>query len=380
MYWRSKANYEHILCSDCECVIIAPNTCRKCYMSHHDLCKCPAKSHGYIFDVERYLNEKKILKIADFKEKYFHEIRVPPQKKCHVCKRPAQEFYGKCFCKKCFKRVKKNQFCPVCMVTYSSKDYDVDMMACDFCLRWLHYDCDPKTKQLKPDKDDYKCVLCYENDKNFIRLKRELAKDRFIFGINGPSRDTSCIHCKKPTCDSKIFSIRPVGDYGHEHLICNDYSDKKCAICDKDNPTVSCHKCEDVFHVDCSDGVFRQGTTHPTCNYHFKMNFRCKKKEEKSKPCDFLLNGDVIYGKNLLRKNFVFDGQVFVLEINSNGFFCNGKRVNLTRFKAITSINIKGVDIFRFESKQFKFFRKTFKKNKVFLCIVKKAMKILELN
>eukprot|EP00004_Rigifila_ramosa_P027033 TRINITY_DN8627_c0_g1_i1.p1 TRINITY_DN8627_c0_g1~~TRINITY_DN8627_c0_g1_i1.p1 ORF type:complete len:922 (+),score=166.65 TRINITY_DN8627_c0_g1_i1:796-3561(+) len=67
-------------------------------------------------------------------------------------------------CVECFERMQNLHFCPVCNRAYDNDDYDVDMLECDYCKRWVHRECEGLSVEqyslMTDSRNKYKCVAC----------------------------------------------------------------------------------------------------------------------------------------------------------------------------------------------------------------------------
>ncbi|TBU06286.1 SET domain-containing protein [Hamiltosporidium magnivora] len=69
------------------------------------------------------------------------------------------------FCQNCEIIFKKNEMCNICFKEFKTDDFDIEMMQCDFCHRWIHLDCDTRISYdnyLLLSKNSYLCVECTE--------------------------------------------------------------------------------------------------------------------------------------------------------------------------------------------------------------------------
>jgi hypothetical protein len=69
-------------------------------------------------------------------------------------------------CDGCSLEFNHNQFCPVCLHTYSPDDDELAMVCCDKCERWIHVGCDPLLSTelyqelAEQESPNFACILC----------------------------------------------------------------------------------------------------------------------------------------------------------------------------------------------------------------------------
>lgn len=69
-------------------------------------------------------------------------------------------------CSNCFRLRQKGNFCPLCQKCYENNDYDVKMMECGDCRRWVHAKCEGLTDEqynllsVLPEHIEFVCKKC----------------------------------------------------------------------------------------------------------------------------------------------------------------------------------------------------------------------------
>ena len=73
-------------------------------------------------------------------------------------------------CSNCFRLRQKGNFCPLCQKCYENNDYDVKMMECGDCSRWVHAKCEGLTDEqynllsVLPEHIEFVCKKCSPNN------------------------------------------------------------------------------------------------------------------------------------------------------------------------------------------------------------------------
>ena len=73
-------------------------------------------------------------------------------------------------CSNCFRLRQKGNFCPLCQKCYENNDYDVKMMECGDCRRWVHSKCEGLTDEqynllsVLPEHIEFICKKCSPNN------------------------------------------------------------------------------------------------------------------------------------------------------------------------------------------------------------------------
>lgn len=73
-------------------------------------------------------------------------------------------------CSNCFRLRRKGNFCPLCQKCYENNDYDVKMMECGDCKRWVHSKCEGLTDEqynllsVLPEHIEFICKKCSPNN------------------------------------------------------------------------------------------------------------------------------------------------------------------------------------------------------------------------
>ncbi|KAL5273646.1 KMT2A.2 family protein [Megaselia abdita] len=88
--------------------------------------------------------------------------------KCKSCgTTKVSKFIGNLpMCSQCFKLRKKGNFCPICQKCYEDNDFDLKMMECGDCQRWVHSKCEELTDEqyqmlsTLPESIEFICRKC----------------------------------------------------------------------------------------------------------------------------------------------------------------------------------------------------------------------------
>lgn len=73
-------------------------------------------------------------------------------------------------CSNCFRLRRKGNYCPLCQKCYENNDYDVKMMECGDCKRWVHSKCEGLTDEqynllsVLPEHIEFICKKCSPNN------------------------------------------------------------------------------------------------------------------------------------------------------------------------------------------------------------------------
>ncbi|CAO1416584.1 unnamed protein product [Diamesa serratosioi] len=73
-------------------------------------------------------------------------------------------------CSNCFRLRQKGNFCPLCQKCYENNDYDLKMMECGDCRRWVHAKCEGLTDEqynllsVLPEHIEFICKKCSSNN------------------------------------------------------------------------------------------------------------------------------------------------------------------------------------------------------------------------
>ncbi|XP_070491529.1 histone-lysine N-methyltransferase trithorax [Chironomus tepperi] len=73
-------------------------------------------------------------------------------------------------CSNCFRLRRKGNYCPLCQKCYENNDYDVKMMECGDCKRWVHAKCEGITDEqynllsVLPEHIEFICKKCCPNN------------------------------------------------------------------------------------------------------------------------------------------------------------------------------------------------------------------------
>lgn len=101
--------------------------------------------------------------------------------KCKSCgTTKVSKFIGNLpMCSQCFKLRKKGNFCPICQKCYEDNDFDLKMMECGDCQRWVHSKCEELTDEqyqmlsTLPESIEFICRKCAKANP----LAKERAKE-----------------------------------------------------------------------------------------------------------------------------------------------------------------------------------------------------------
>ncbi|CRK97266.1 CLUMA_CG010662, isoform A [Clunio marinus] len=87
-------------------------------------------------------------------------------------------------CSNCFRLRQKGNFCPLCQKCYENNDYDVKMMECGDCRRWVHSKCEGLTDEqynllsVLPEHIEFICKKCSPNN-GLANIWRESVEAEF---------------------------------------------------------------------------------------------------------------------------------------------------------------------------------------------------------
>ncbi|KAG5680675.1 hypothetical protein PVAND_010169 [Polypedilum vanderplanki] len=87
-------------------------------------------------------------------------------------------------CSNCFRLRRKGNYCPLCQKCYENNDYDVKMMECGDCKRWVHSKCEGLTDEqynllsVLPEHIEFICKKCSPNNSS-SNIWRESVESEF---------------------------------------------------------------------------------------------------------------------------------------------------------------------------------------------------------
>lgn len=413
MFWFVEEHIPFVLCAACKCAVFVPETCSSCGNVFHSACisgRCPtctvsgntrhalhrrpcSSELSCVLDLKRVVKSPAAV-YSYVLERYAGEngrdcAEAALCAKCHCCGENAEFSYGKPFCRVCMEKIDKNEYCPVCMKTYVSDDYEVEMMCCDFCLRWVHLECDSSFRAFyhKPDAIEYMCPPCTENAERWARLRADFrsCRDTALCGAlpsqseKPAAKKAVCTYCGEGSASDSIGFLKPLdGTVPTQlaHACCRDYTKKRCAKCRTTGCSIKCWRCSSHFHLKCAESLFRQDRNTPFCNAHFcvhalhpeyetwcqensKRPF-CRKKHRAVN----MLSNDVVYRPLLFTRILFAEGSVFRLEFDGDSFYINGEQADVQRIRESLLLDVQKSDVFRVRSKEYRMYRKRLAKSR----------------
>eukprot|EP00866_Antonospora_locustae_P001962 jgi/Antlo1/1962/134 len=427
MFWFVEEHISFVLCAACGCVVFVPEVCsnsghvfhRKCTFEH-----CPPRTVlknaldpqnrkacfsmlSFVLDLKRVVKSPAIVYSYIFESHSRENDKDRAQTiscaKCHCCGENAQFSYVKPFCRNCIGRIDKNKYCPVCLKTYDPEDYEVEMMCCDFCLRWVHLECDSSFSAFyhkKPGVIKYMCPLCIENAKRWRRLRADFRNS----DKNAETCSTSliqpkklaemkviCTYCGMGSASDIVGFLKPLnGTIPTQlaHTCCKNYKKKRCAKCGATGCSIKCWKCSSHFHLKCAEGLFRQDRSTPFCNDHFcvqalhpeykawnQENCKgplCRKKHKAIN----MLSKDIVYKPLLFTKILFSESSVHRLKFDGKSFYIDEEPADVSRIRERLLLNVQSSDIFRVRSKEYQMYRKMLVKNRKHEELLKALLRI----
>ena len=417
MLWFEESHTSLLLCNGCNCVLFGSQRCmacgfpfhRRCLLKHHLVCKSresiksivkrkevalipdilglrktftnPAVVYSYILD---NMAAKSVTK----------NLTSLEDKKCHNCGHLASFQYTKPFCDTCIKCVDRNEYCPVCFKVYDPNNYQVEMMCCDFCLRWIHLQCDSTFKEKyrkNSESVEYQCPSCVLNAKRWKRIEKTLLSTRKLCGKDNIVLDGSevseklediCTYCGDKGADDPVFFLRPTKNTIPSkiaHTRCRNHPDKRCVQCKGEGASIKCPGCDDCFHLRCAEGLFRQDSLYPMCNDHFQARSLHRKTKSYSRRCDQggkdkkpgkkrfrkinLLAGNTIYQPSCLIRIVLLEKKLCLLKFNGERFFLDEECVDKKHIRNKLNLDIEQDDLFGVKSSAYIKYRKRLMKN-----------------
>jgi histone-lysine N-methyltransferase MLL1 len=142
-------------------------------------------------------------------------------------------------CSNCFKLRQKGNFCPLCQKCYENNDYDLKMMECGDCRRWVHAKCEGLIDEqynllsVLPENIEFYCKKCSENNplanvwrdsvaaefrSSLLSVIRLLSKSRHACALlrMSPRKKTHC-SCQQKT---SLFDSEFGQFFGEEKTTC----------------------------------------------------------------------------------------------------------------------------------------------------------------
>lgn len=426
MFWFEEEDISFVLCAACGCAVFVPEVCSSCRHIFHRTCiseHCPlcnvsinilrtqniktcSSELSYVFDLKRVVKSPATV-YSYILESYARENARGTQTKscarCHCCGRNAQFSYRKMFCKDCVARIDKNEYCPVCFKIYDPEDYEVEMMCCDFCLRWVHLECDSSFSDFyhkKPSAMEYMCPLCTENSKRWERLRADFRNsnksiEACITSLSQPGKlaikKAVCIYCGEGSASDSIGFLKPLeGTIPTQlaHPCCRNYTKKRCVKCRTTGCSIKCWKCSSHFHLKCAEDLFRQDGNIPFCNAHFCVHalhpeYEVWRQESSERPlCKKkykamnMLSKDIVYKPLLFTKILFRESSMLRLEFDGNSFYIDGKPADTCRIRESLLFDVQNSDVFCVRSKEYQMYRKILAKNRKHEELLKALLRI----
>lgn len=158
--------------------------------------------------------------------------------------------------------------CPICNEEYDIDDYDIEMVQCDLCYRWIHLECDKSLKMNdynELENKEYLCERCLEWNKNVEKMN-----------LNSDC-GYKCHICKESFRNEKVFnSYSDMVLYNliptlYIHKGCYNETLGQCSICYEENAGLECLYCKSgqKYHLKCSLGVLLvSDLDFPICMNH----------------------------------------------------------------------------------------------------------------
>lgn len=122
--------------------------CQKCHKNYHSTCLGTSKRLGA---------DRPLICAGCLKCKSCRTVNV-------------SKFVGNLpMCSPCFKLRQKGKFCPLCQKCYDDNDFNIKMMECGVCKRWVHSKCENLTDEqynmlsVLPENIEFICRICDPN-------------------------------------------------------------------------------------------------------------------------------------------------------------------------------------------------------------------------
>ncbi|XP_055679085.1 histone-lysine N-methyltransferase trithorax [Lutzomyia longipalpis] len=143
--------------------------------------------------------------------------------KCKSCSTTnVTKFVGNLpMCTACFKLRQKGNFCPLCQKCYEDNDFDLKMMECGDCKRWVHAKCEGLTDEqynmlsVLPESIEFICKKCAKNN-SMADMWRDAVAAEFKSGLLSvvkmlsKSRPACALLKLSPRKKSNICACQPI--------------------------------------------------------------------------------------------------------------------------------------------------------------------------
>ncbi|EPR78250.1 SET domain protein [Spraguea lophii 42_110] len=335
-----------------------------------------------VFGKSRFLKQRKNI----LQEYFLYQLEeIDPSVLLGTIGEIIPEVKEKCkFCKKeknieCKGHVE--DYCPLCYQNYNPNDYEIKMMECSSCQRWIHFNCDNKITEEEYENLEntfYECEICTKS-KNMIENMRRYKTDAY----------NSCFACKMDIDYSlsdvgKIIEIKNYKPtvYGHAGCILFNKNTKnytiyslkagKCIKCHKDGATISCVICDKgPYHLYCSfNTLIFSDLTIPSCKSHLVHNLIEYTTEIDGSELPMskdiaLIDKKIIYlDKEWYLRNIFRKGENEIIEYKEGSYYLNGIRTeteNILKRFSIQNIDMANFYIFKTFGLSFHLFKKEIK-------------------
>uniref|UniRef100_A0A182JPS8 Histone-lysine N-methyltransferase trithorax n=1 Tax=Anopheles christyi TaxID=43041 RepID=A0A182JPS8_9DIPT len=138
--------------------------------------------------------------------KHYHTTCLGTSKRLHGADRPlicaaclrckscgttnVTKFIGNLpMCTPCFRLRQKGNYCPLCQKCYEDNDFDLKMMECGDCRRWVHARCEGLTDEqynmlsVLPENIEFVCKKCAKHSDSTAHLWRDAVAAEFKAGL-----------------------------------------------------------------------------------------------------------------------------------------------------------------------------------------------------
>lgn len=266
----------------------------------------------------------------------------------------------------------KNMLCPICNKGYTQEE----MVECEWCLRWIHYTCEPNKDLLESIITEtlkmlYKCQTCefYENywvgrTPSIPNAKNKANEKQDFFDLTDLKlTHPECFLCPRVFTDveSEIVKLMPINGrsavyYAHNICVAScsrkkgnkmlvQVSGHKCKKCKKPNATFKCIYCENkYYHFDCafqdSNDLFRSNVVLPICTEHYCENLdiipigiqlylNAEYYTDQSENVKYLQFCDFLIHENGTFERLIYGLEnAFVLKCDFRDFYLNNKKMS----------------------------------------------------
>lgn len=161
-------------CTVCDMCSMASGSkvkCQKCQKNYHSTCLGTSKR---LLGADRPLICARCLKCND----------------CNHVKNPVTKFVGNLpLCSTCFQRRRKGHSCPLCKKCYEENDFNIKMMECGKCKKWVHAKCEGLTDEqynmlsVLPENIEFICKNCTNPSSPCSTTWREEVANEFRAGL-----------------------------------------------------------------------------------------------------------------------------------------------------------------------------------------------------